>query len=780
MAVRNYFIKAEGWDGRTYEVVLTDTREASGSSTLEAEQNFLQMGGGEKDDDRTRPLWPREAQLSFLNTEPIGPLATGTGKDIRAEVRQDNTNATIMKGYVVSNEYQDAPLGPQPTTIQLPIIDGLPLLRDIGFDEIEGTPHLWPEISVARLLYLLLNELYPSNQPIEVALNRYPETSTLTSSDCPLQEVTLDPDNYRESRPAGSEWWNCYDVLKDVLQCFGLICRQTERRSDAVWHIRPPEEAAGSLKLWEIQQDQTVVLNTSADISRSIAADTVDLRVGLDHARDFQQPRREIQFTHALGSEINYVVNGGFEELTPPGDPQDWTLGSTWTNEVVSHSSVSKSPGATGSNEYLARITADSDQSTVQWGFQQQFPLVLGPDAIEMSWEGYEDIDFLPKMKCKIGSYVLSQNTTTLQVDAREGETILLVDPVEVPIPAGFDLKIFRSGSFIASATVEERAPAGSTTIKATTSAAADGGDTVTYMQFYDEANISDEYFAADAFMEPNSNEWTEASVRAALQTSNGTKVTGREIDVRVGGINTSGTNVEFGFDNLAVQPVIGGQVAERSVSTANTGESGKIDELESRLGSGPAARGLEKVRAFPSFANTWTPTDIDASNNTITTSGDNRRELEAGNPVYLARQQQNTGFYIIEAVAYDTDADTTTVSVDPDIHAIRTPASVGSNTELRAFFSRDFNPIYWGIGPDPQTTWPLHELIARKRLRHVRGNLDRLEFTLYVEDDIDPVQPHEYVTVGGTDYTVSALEFTPNNRGEQSVTLLRHNDFGT
>lgn len=783
MPPRTYTSSEEGYDRRTYEVTLTDTRESTGSASLEPAQGFVRMMGGEADDLRLSPLWPRELRMSLFQQQDLSVLTTSAEGDVEIDI-STTAQGTRAKGMLFPDEFEDSPFGLQPDVVELAGSDGIPLLGNLSFTDVSYSVATWPQVTASRLLWILLSEVHGTSIPVEVGMNYYPETSFLTNSDCPLANVTLDPSLYEDE--------TALTALKDLLTPFGLQIRQTYRNGSVRWHIRQPEVAlGGSYQVWEITASGTSVLDSSLDVSRTLTANELEDYILEDHGRKPSRPRKRVVGTHNH-ADVQYLVNSGFEEAgDDPNTLRRWTVGSPWTptggtglpEGTGLHSNHPETPSATANNALFAKIDADSAESGVQWAFEQVVPVVLPEDALQIQWQGRQSPDLNTAMRVQGGAYVLREESTNTRSGSRPGEVVLPVDPLTADIPEGTQLPTYSSAVPVASGfettiKLSQRATAGDTQLVGELSGEIHSGWWVWYLQFTN--TFTDPYFDADIFTPPPREDWQTISVRAAMKAEDGTVVDGKELDFRIGALKPTdpGTTEVWWLDDVEVIPIIDGGPADSMQSVASVDTHGTEDEFESLLGSGPNYTNTNRLQGFPIFDETRPVVDL-APPDDIRVSGDWRAVFPAGTEVYLNGAGESSGFYMSDAVAYDSNNDQTTISVDASVHELVPGASVTGSTEVSKVAAPAFDAFYWGIGPNPSTTYPIHELRARRRLRQFRQANDRVELTYLYDQNRPAVYPHQKVEIEGEEYTISEYGNTPTE-GELPLTLLLHNDYGS
>lgn len=800
MADRTYVVESTGWDRRAYEVTITDTRESTGTTFLEAAEEFLGISGGEGDDTREPGMWPRELQLDVIQTAAVDPITSAAPRDLHTTVEDADTGALFWQGYLFPDQFQDAPLGPQPDTISLSGTEGTPLLGDISFsavvDEDLGDPF---QARVHEVLAALLKRMYSEHgQPtldVVVGMESYPETSMLSGSDLPLYHTWINPDNYRESRPDSDAWQTCQDVLNDLLTTFGMTCKQVRFDGGLVWHVQEPSAlGSGTTELWRLSYSSgspSVSHLGQHDFTTDLGG-FVDLNVELDHARTFERPKKDVEVVHDHPSDVNFLLDSSFERFGG-GAQTGWTYGEDSTNHTLvqrrTHFGDSLTPEPTVGDQYYAQLytdTTEEDEFSYPRYLLSQSVQTVASDprgGLRLQWEGrYEEgAQIAVKIETADGAF-LSDPTTKIRGGARPGAVALPVEPIANPIPKGAVLGVYESPTsyidenFEATITLEERVEEGATQLIGELSAEAGigGGDSYVYYPSWGGTEIPI-HLGRFAAMDDRW-EWGAKTLYMPSVDHNGNVIDG-EITIKLGfGQNNQGDDERWLLDNIQLTPVREGQALDETVSVASVDTSGNSEERESRLGSGPSETSIARLFGSWDFNSRYEIVGVDTTNEEFIVDGDARGNLSSGDGFYTVKAGENSGFWEVDFVSYDSNTGNTTVRIPRNLYTDEAGGwlGVGLNDFFRAF--------WWGVGANPTETYPLGELQARRRLAHHRQPNTRLELTLLLDDSTPDLFGNEYVAIDGTGYTIEAIEATPSigAGGTSRLTLLEHNDYGT
>jgi hypothetical protein len=747
---KTYTITGTGISGTPAKVSLSDPRR-SGSVSLIGEQAFINLTGGQEDHERLEPMWRKELEVTAFNTADIEELTTADEGQISVSATRTDTGARFFEGFLFPRRYTDTPLLPHDSAVRVMANDGLPLLKNRSLGGLSLSSE--NRVRVTRVIREILAGLYDTPLPIEVGMRWYPSSGQISSTYFPLDFVRLDPDNFRKRRGEDADYQTQFQVLAQICKAFGLICRQTYRDGRLCWHLRQPDEidSAGTIPMWTLSASGTTslgVVDLSLDLDAQINAG--DIR--RDHSRTFLRARSSVEVAHDHTEVRSFLREPGFEN-----QGVEWDLGAD--AQVVLHRNEPNSPGERA-GDFRLLSTDGPDGAT-------QTSRLISPEpgaSLRFSWEAYQGGPF----EIQVGTYYVGINDTEITATAAKGETTVSVQPLEAPIPQGSKLPIWTlnpdifptTAEFVGYFTASSRAGTGATKIRGELTAQAKANRKILYPSL--QGSQTD--IGSENFVDPSElDTWYSAEFQFPLVAPDGTAVDAREFTL----------NVSLSLvDNLELLPVRGGNALNETVSVAGVETPGKTDEITTRVGSGPSETNVARLFGRRFYNKTFEIVDVDAPADTVTVSGKADDDLDFLDIFEIFGSPGNDGEYLLDSDSYDSGADETTIEVRyPNILDDGVGGSVGIG------FQGQVDAFFWGVGVDPQTTYPLSELRARRRLRRRRKQGQTYEITPLPTSKF--IHGHEVPIFDGTTYTISATRIQPS-RGERPITILENTDHGT
>ena len=770
---RTFDIEGTSITGIPIRARVVDTRVSSGAAELIGERQFIELEGGKSDYERVQSLWKKELRISALNNAGVGQVTDAAEDEIQVTATRLDNGRKIFQGYLFPRRLTRRPLLPHDSTVELVANDGLPLLDGDDLDELALTDQ--NRVKVSEALKTLLDQVYDTPLPVEVGMRTWPQSSQLTASDFPLENVRLDPDNYRERRPDGQSYQTQMKVLEDICSGLGLVCKQVWRDGSLRWHLRQPwaVDSTGSVPMWEMAGGSVSYLG-SVDLSYDLQPKIDSGLYDREHSQTFTRSRKSVSFTHDHTEVRSFLKEPGFER-----DGAEWSLVNTadLTGEVSLHRNTSNTPNETAGD--FRFLSAQNFSNTGPGFVASQSGRIVAPESgagLRLTWNGYNDgaDSFDTAFKLQLGTYYVKLFDTTVRAETPEGEGAIPVEPLEVSIPEGATLAVWsgdpRDGTFDFETTIETtaRAEPGDTVI----AGRANGAVPKNYAVMHLGLTKSEFSFAANTFVAPaNRQTWGSRDVSVGLTADDGTEVDARSYSFEVG----VGAGVTWLLDDVQLQPVLGGSPLNETVSAATVDSPGKREELEARLSSGPSEDNESRLFGKRFYDNTFGIVAIDTGADTVTVAGDARSALSgAVDPFDIFGSSGNDNTYFGTVDSYDSGANETTIDVShPTLTDSSTDGSVGVG------YNGAVNGFFWGIGADPQTTYPLGELIARQRLRHMRVQPSRWALRPQPPDDPLLFHGHEIIQLRGSTYTVADTQTQPST-GKREITVLQSEDAGT
>jgi hypothetical protein len=114
-------------------------------------------------------------------------------------------------GYILANNFQE-PYDTPPFTVTIQATDGLGLLKDFEFDDLDLTGRT----SLAAIIHDILDQA--GIDSFTEFVNIYEETCSTATGDSPLNQLLIDADVFKG--------YNCYDALNEILKIFNAGIRQ--------------------------------------------------------------------------------------------------------------------------------------------------------------------------------------------------------------------------------------------------------------------------------------------------------------------------------------------------------------------------------------------------------------------------------------------------------------------------------------------------------------------------------------------------------------------------
>lgn len=190
-----------------------------------------------------------ECETNFL----LSNLFSADNFDRKVIIYKNST--PYWYGYILANDFQE-PYDTPPFTVAIRATDGLGLLKDYEFDDLDLTGRE----SLATIITNILAKV--EIDAFTEFVNIYEESCTTSTGDSPLNQVLADTDVF-----AG---YNCYDALNEILKTFNAGIRQDNAKfiiyrfvevADTTMHGRTFTAGAKTY----ISQSPTQSINRSGD-----------------------------------------------------------------------------------------------------------------------------------------------------------------------------------------------------------------------------------------------------------------------------------------------------------------------------------------------------------------------------------------------------------------------------------------------------------------------------------------------------------------------------------
>jgi len=600
-------------NGVEYRAKIFDSRFTGSATRLIDTENFVTTNLGEEDGDGSSIFKPREIELALATTEDLSVLTDAAEDDIRVELERQDSGQIVYKGYIAPNQYSDRPLFQRDVDqVRLTGSEGLNLLEkeDAGvlFSDGQDTATLQQVVADS------LNQLYPNNLGIQVAINWYPEGS----GTFPLAEE-VQTDAYREPRPDG-DFISVREALADTLRPFNLTVQQTVRpfgptatdpstRSQSlVWWVSQwgAYTSSGTATAFEFTPDLATTTERTEDLLVDLGTVGQDATIQPRHERTFERQRSEVKVTYRHPQLENYIEDGGLENGEWVSiDPDGF---------IDSHDNFSKTPPATSENQKVGVTLLDGSsltQGEFMFGLRYSGELTVpGPDAglrFEMQSSSEKPEVTQPIVRVKIGDTYFTNDTVRVTADAPANESRISTNPLPVPIPEGARLPVEKTAALIGDRnhkgflTLTERASEGDTLLNGDLNTGVSAGDQLVFIK----PTATQAKVLLGPF-KPYSNLGGYGSVRftAAFQNASGDRIEKNEFKVEVGElieIQDSGPNGHV-FDDVVLQPLRDGSAFTQTFSSASDGTVGEEEEFTTRIGSGPAEGIASAIKNAPQW----------------------------------------------------------------------------------------------------------------------------------------------------------------------------------
>jgi hypothetical protein len=764
---KTYTATGKGLAGTPYEGVVTDPRR-TGSVDLIDSRQFIELTSEDRDEERLQPIRKRELRLALFNDADLEALTDAPEDEIEVSATRTDAGNRIFEGFLFPRRFTHSPLLPHPDVVELVANEGLPLLQSrstnsFGDLQVAGENRA----RIDRVLRQILSGIYGTDLPVEVGMRWWPEGGGLTSTDFPLRNVKINPDNYRERRPDSDGYLDQFEVLADICDAFGFVCRQTFRAGRLCWHLRQPDEIAsdGTIPMWEIATGGSISYLGDVDLSVNIDPKIIDGLYKQEHSESFVRARTTITVTHDHTEVRSFLREPGFER-----GGAEWTLGSSASINL--HRNEADTPSESAGDFRFLEV------ENVSFGASQS-SRIIAPESragLRFRWEGYTNASnrFDPQFRVTLGgTYTAKMVTTGLTNSAAEGDVSLAVKPLSAPIPEGARVPIWTidptqnvNTEFVGFIDVSDRAPAGATRVFGDLGASLDG----TEVLLHTALTTSTFAINANMFTRPAEyNKWGSDELAIPLEAPDGSAIDPETIKLEVGCPNGN----RFLVDNLELQPTKNGQALSETTSTASVDSPGAEDEIKSRTGSGPSEANVARMFGRRFYASEFPIVAVDTANQEITVSGD-ARQLSGGDVFDIFGSEGNDNEYAGSSLSYDSTANETVIGIAfPRIESDSVTGTVGIDLQ------DSVDAFAWGIDPAPTTTFPLSELRARRRLRRMRKQPSIWEITPLPVDDPALFHGHEVIELEGDLHTISDFRVRPSE-GERSITIVETTDHGT
>ena len=624
MSVSNFSVKAKGKDGIPYRVDVN-----GGGTIIEADGQFLVIERGESDSKGLNPIWPSKLRL-FMREVDISPLFGQADRSVSVEVYDitGGTDTLVFKGYMVTDFFGDAPFAAS-NLVELQALDGLGTLENDSLADYYNANDTYAPVT--EVISKILGTLHDID--IEFGVEWYPDAGgALSSSDCPLRYVGVNPNNYRESRPTGG-WFDQLSVLKDLCKSNGLTVRQVRRDSGARWHLRQRGAIdGGSIQVWVFDTNGTQQSFGTKDRSVSFALDGTDVKRGIP--REFDRREQSLTVSHDHKTITGLISEGSFE-----GPLNSWTLQSSqWhVSEVISHDNAPPTQDATSDNSKVLHVYqdvfVDATDEDIQVAATQNGPIIgsVPPgSSLRLRFRMYDVFDLaLQTSGSEIGtlgngavikiqidddgtSYTLEPRYSGLTEDYTKGPNKFSLDSaLAQPLYEGARYPVVKnknSDTFGAFIEVSEFTPAGSTELRGVLSQDVGGDEFFTYPSL----TTSNTWF--DVRQWSGVGAFRNVDIPIPLQDESGNRVSGSlTYQIGISLIQSSNSPEDFHqyYDEFEVD-VVGpaGSPLNETLVQGSVPELGEDESQTVRTASGPSPQNIAALDGRKPGGGEYEPTE--------------------------------------------------------------------------------------------------------------------------------------------------------------------------
>jgi hypothetical protein len=716
---KRFKIPGKGQGNVPYRVDIYDSQWSGGVTTLDGdgESQYILVDRGDRGQNGMNPIYPSELRVFVCDRTSLQPLFKRTDREVRMEVVRLDTGHHKMRGYMLTDFFEDAPYLPGSPALEIRGADGLTTLKQHSFGDFYGSESY---VAFTKAIVRLLTNLYPSPNEldVEIGVEWYPDYEGFEASNNPLRSMGVNPKNFLEKRDReDSEYLNAFEALKELLTEYNLTLRQVQPEGEELhWHIRhrsaldETSDPAG-LKVFRYGPDG--VTKEGYPKIRNIERDLTGEHFDVQHRRGPDRRWQSVTVTHDHMPIGNLVDGGDFEGYSLSDDgwteinQEDWAF-----STLLGYSTNDWLPDETQQNKELLGLVRNEDfnlpgnQNAVFNHYlvkKDAFTQIQGyPRAaageLSLSWGKKEKEGTVGRVELSIDHegtrYYLAEQYVEITIDAAKGEGHIYTESIPAPLKDKTVLPIVKGTNDweqnqINTFTVDGDHPAGAQKISGTLEKEVSSGRDLVMLAFQTDSSGGN----IRLFNYGPLKKWQSRKFRFSLEATDGTFVTG-PARLRIGGdfYDLGRDNRAFALDDIELSILLGGSPLDETKVIGFVGDYGEGVGIDVRTSDSPSKNNLGRL--------------------------------------------------------------------------------------LGDLYGDEYLPDNFGIGPGggPLT---LKELMARESLRYMRKDPERLTLTFPVQSKAPMIEAHELIKFDGRYWTISNLEHSVQE-GSIKVEILEYTDHGT
>jgi hypothetical protein len=717
---KRFKIPGKGQGNVPYRVDIYDAQWSGGVTTLDGhgESQYVVVNRGDRGENGMHPIYPSELRVFVRDRTSLQPLFKRTDREVRMEVVRTDTGHHKMRGYMLTDFFEDAPYLPGPPAVEIRGADGLTTLKRSSFGDFYGSGYSY--VALTKAIVRLLTDLYPypNNLDVEFGVEWYPDHGGLSASDNPLRSIGVNPKNLLEKRDRkDSEYLNAFEALKELLKEYNLTLRQVQPEGeDLHWHIRhrsAPDETSdpAGLKVWRYNPDRS--LQDGYPKTRIVERDLTGEYFDVQHRRGPDRRWQSVTVTHDHMPIGDLVDGGDFEGASLSDDgwteinQEDWAF-----SNLLGYSTNDWIPDETQQNKQLLGLVRNEDvnlpgNQTAVFNHvlvkKEAFTQIQGyPRAVagelSLSWGKKEKEGTIGRVELSIDHegtrYYLADQHIEITSDAAKGRGHIYTKPIPAPLKDGTVLPIVKGTddweqNQINTFTVDGDHPAGTEKISGTLEKEVSSGRDLVMLAFQTDSSGGN----IRLFNYGPLKRWQSRTFRFSLEATDGTFVTG-PARLRIGGdfYDLGRDNRAFAVDDIELSILLGGSPLDETKITGFVDDFGEDVDVDVRTSDSPSKDNLGRLLGF--------------------------------------------------------------------------------------HYGNEYLPENFGIGPGGGSL-TLKALMARESLRYMRKDPERLTLTFPVRSKAPMIEAHELIKFDGRYWTISNLEHSVQG-GSIKVEVLEYTDHGT
>jgi hypothetical protein len=716
---KRFEIPGKGQGNVPYRVDIYDAQWSGGVTTLDGdgESQYILVDRGDRGQNGMHPIYPSELRVFVRDRTSLQPLFKRTDREVRMEVVRTDTGHHKMRGYMLTDFFEDAPWLPGPPAVEIRGADGLTTLKQYSFGDFYGSDSY---AAFTKAIVRLLTNLYPSpnNLDVEFGVEWYPDYQGFEASNNPLHSMGVNPENFLQKRDReDSEYLNAFEALKELLSVYNLTLRQVQPEGEELhWHIRHRsalDETSDPAGLKVFRYDPDGVTKEGYPKIRNVERDLTGEHFDVQHRRGPDRRWQSVTVTHDHMPIGNLVDGGDFEGYSLSDDgwteinQEDWAF-----STLLGYSTNDWLPDETQQNKQLLGLVRNEDvnlpgnQRAVFNHFlvkKDAFTQIQGyPRAaageLSLSWGKKEKEGTIGRVELSIDHegtrYYLADQHVEITIDAAKGEGHIYTESIPAPLKDRTVLPIVKGTddweqNQINTFTVDGDHPAGAQKISGTLEKEVSSGRDLVMLGFQTDPNGGN----IRLFNYGPLKKWQSRKFRFSLEATDGTFVTG-PARLRIGGdfYDLGRDNRAFALDDIELSILLGGSPLDETKVIGFVGDFGEDVDVDVRTSDSPSKNNLGRL--------------------------------------------------------------------------------------LGNLYGAEYLPENFGIGPGGGSL-TLKELIAQESLRYMRKDPERLILTFPVQGKAPMIEAHELIKFDGRYWTISNLEHSVQE-GSIKVEILEYTDHGT